>query len=356
MKGKWKIGLVGVGRGSGYGAIFASDPRCQVVACCDLSSEALGRFQKELQLADGQCFTDYQRLLAVEMDAIFLGTPIPAHAEQTVQALEAGVNVLSEVTAANTIEGCGRIVDAARRTGKTYMMAENCVYWPFVRQWKQWVGAGRLGEIFYSECEYVHDIAELVVEPATGRPLWRAQRPPLHYCSHSLGPVLEITGDRITRAMGLGQGHRILPQAPVGGIDIQVALFETRNGAIVKLLRSSVAPRHPSIHYYMLQGTAGFVESGRGGDRPGMLFARGEMQAGTLIDCPLVDPSLPAEARQGGHGTAEYSLIQDFLRCLETGARPSLDEVRAMDLTVPGLVAHESALQGGRWMDVPSFE
>jgi hypothetical protein len=46
-------------------------------------------------------------------------------------------------------------------------------------------------------------------------------------------------------------------------------------------------------------------------------------------------------------------LLQDFLRALSTGEKPVLDEVRAMDLTVPGLIAHESAMQGGRWLEVP---
>ena len=59
------------------------------------------------------------------------------------------------------------------------------------------------------------------------------------------------------------------------------------------------------------------------------------------------------QARAGGHGTAEYALVQDFLAALEAGRKPPLDEVRAMDLTVPGLIAHESAMSGGNWLDVP---
>jgi hypothetical protein len=70
---------------------------------------------------------------------------------------------------------------------------------------------------------------------------------------------------------------------------------------------------------------------------------------------PLSDPDLPESARAGGHGTAEYCLVQDFLRSLEQGEKPRIDEVRGMDMTVPGLIAHESAMRGGEWLDVPSF-
>ena len=353
----WRFGLVGVGRGSEYGRLLATDPRCEVVGCCDTSEQALARFQQELGLADSRCFTDYDRFIgSLEMDAVFIGTPMPAHAEQTVTAVEAGVNVLSEVTAASTMEGCRRIVEAVRRTGKAYMLAENCCYWPFVQEWGKLVQSGRLGEIIYSECEYLHPIPHLIVDPETGQSRWRAARAPLHYCSHSLGPILEITQDRIVRAMGLGQGHRMMPDHPVvGTIDIQVALFETERGAIIKLARSSMVPRHPMIHYYTLQGTKGFVETDRMGPTSGLLYVKDEMERAQPIPISFADESLPEAARAGGHGTAEYGVVQDFLHALETGERPRLDEVRAMDLTAPGLIAHESAMKGGVWMEVPSF-
>jgi predicted dehydrogenase len=350
----WRIGLVGIGRGSGYGRVFAHDARCEIVACCDANSDALARFQTELGLADERCFTDYEDFIAGDLDIVFIGTPIPYHAEQTIKAVEGGKHVLSEVTAASTLEDCARIVAAVRRTGRTYMLAENCCYWPFVQQWRELLQSGRLGEVLYAECEYVHDIRSMIVDPETGSKRWRAQRAPLHYCSHSLGPILDITGDRIVRACGVGTSNKLLGIPDIGGIDFQVALFETQQGAIIKLLRSSAVPRHPALHFYSLQGTRGFVESSKLGiPGEGLLYVEGEMETAQALAVDIVDTSLPEEARAGGHGTAEYSLVQDFLSALESGRKPPLDEVRAMDLTVPGLVAHQSAMQQGRWLDVP---
>ena len=352
----FSIGLVGVGRGSGYGRVFAHDPRCDIVACCDARQESLARFQEELQLPDEVCFTGYDEFIALDMDIVFLGTPIPLHADEAVAALETGKHVLSEVTAASTVDDCARIYDTVQRTGRRYMLAENCCYWPFVTQWREWVQGGKIGEVFYGECEYIHNIRQMVFDPETGTQRWRAKRAPLHYCSHSLGPILEILDDRIIRASGAGNSRRILPEGDEGGIDIQVALFETRKGAIIKLLRSSVAPRKPAIHYYTVQGTKGFVESNRRGiPGPGMLYAEDEMDDVEEIEVSTVDTSLPEEARAGGHGTAEYALVQDFLAALEAGRKPPLDESRAMDLTVPGLIAHQSAMSGGNWLDVPLF-
>ncbi len=354
---RWKVGLVGVGRGRGYGALFAADPRCEVVACCDVWDEALARFQRELDLPDSSCFNDYGQFLSVGMDVALIGSPMPCHAEQSIAAMEAGVNVLSEVAAATTIEECGRIVETTRRTGRTYMLAENCVYWPFVQEWKGIVQSGRLGEILYAECEYLHPVRALIIDPETGAPKWRAQRAPLHYCTHSLGPILQITQDRITHAMGLGESHRILPDLGIGTIDIQVGLFKTEKHAIIKLLRTSIAPREPALHFYLLQGTKGMIESDRrstGGT--GRLYVEGEMEKAQEIECPLIDPDAPEVAKGGGHGTAEYGVVQEFLSAMESGRKPALDEVRGAQISAPGLVAHETAMKGGVWLEVPSFE
>lgn len=69
-----------------------------------------------------------------------------------------------------------------------------------------------------------------------------------------------------------------------------------------------------------------------------------------------IDPSAPPEARKGGHGTSGHFMIRDFLKAVATGSQPSIDIVRAIEMTVPGLVAHESAMQGGVWLDVPQLE
>ena len=350
----WKVGVAGLRRGCSYGRLFSLDPQCVVAACCDPAPEALQRFQEVTGVADAVCHTDYERFIETEMDAVVIASPILFHAEQTIRALERGCHVLCEVTMAMTVEECRRVVETVRRTGKIYMLAENCIYWPFLKEWKTMVRAGRLGGIFYAECEYLHPLANLIVNPETGARLWRADRPPLIYCTHSLGPILEIMDDRITRAMAIGQGHRLLPGVGVGGTDIQVALFQTEKDSIIKLLRSNVAPHGGFHHHYRFQGTRGHVETlPHDKERKGWLYIEDETDSGREIACPIVDTTLPPEAQKGGHGTAEYELLRAFFRAIETGEKPWLDEVRAWELSVPGIIAQQSVEQGGCWLDVP---
>ena len=55
----------------------------------------------------------------------------------------------------------------------------------------------------------------------------------------------------------------------------------------------------------------------------------------------------------GGHGTSEYYLAQDFIDAIVNNKTPAIDLLKAMDMTVPGIIAHEAAMKGNVWLDVP---
>lgn len=122
---------------------------------------------KSFGLKDSQLFNNYDDFISADFDIVVIGSPIPNHAEQVVKAMKNKKHVLSEVTASNTIEGCQQIVEAVRNSDRKYMLAENCVYMHFARQWKEVVETGKIGKIIYAEGEYVHHIPFLVVDPVT---------------------------------------------------------------------------------------------------------------------------------------------------------------------------------------------
>lgn len=361
MNKVWKAGLVGLSRGSAYGNLLYRHPRFDIVALCDISEQSLAKHQKDFGLQDSQCFTNYEEFISSGLfEAVIIGTPIPFHAEQAEIALDAGLHVMSEVTASNTIDGCARIIKAVKRSGKIYMLAENTIFRPLFRDWERLYESGKIGEIIYAEADYLHPIPSLLIDPVTGEKKWRADRPPIHYCSHSLGPILYITKDQITRAMAIGDGHRIIPSVPIGGVDVQIAVFETKNKMIIKMTRTQSAPRHPPIHYYYMLGTNGFVETDRAGIdssaniQRGLKYIKSEMEHAKHVEWSEIDSSLPDYSLLGGHGTSDYQTLLAFLDALDTGQKPRLDEISAWNMTVPGLIAAESAKNNGKWMDVPS--
>ena len=173
----------GLKRGIGYESLFNVHPRTEVAAVCDINPEALENAKEEFDLEGSQCFQNYDDFVKTNLDIVFIGTPIPLHAEQAIKALESGKHVLFEVTAVNTIKDCERLVQTVKRTKMKYMMAENYFYFHYVQEWKKIIQEGKLGKIFYAESECIHQIRSLLRDPKTGKLLWRASRPPIHYCS-----------------------------------------------------------------------------------------------------------------------------------------------------------------------------
>ncbi len=355
---KWKVGIVGLSRGRGFVQVFDAHPRIEVSALCDVDEDRLTQTGEAFKLPGSHLFTSFDDFLNSPIDIVMIATPIPFHAEQTIKSVESGRHVLCEQTAAYTIEECERIVETVRGTGMSYMMAENYCYFHYVREWKKLIDQGKLGHIFYAEGEYIHEIVNLLVDQKTGKYYWRHERPPIWYCAHTLGPLLLLMNDRIIKACGLTSGFNKMPQyrEHPGFLDIEVGLFRTEKGSIVKILRSQVASR-PHMVWYSLYGTKGHLENQR--DRgEGLYYVEGEMDkkdGGELFPCPIIDPDAPEEAKKGGHGTSEYYMIRDFLDAIENGTRPPIDVMRAMDFTVPGIIAHRSAMSDGRWFDVPQF-
>ena len=144
---KFKVGMVGVGRATAYGHIFANHPDTEVVALCDMNQEVLAQNGKDFQLADNCLFENYEDMLNSDVDIVVLGTPIPFHAEQSIKGLDAGKHVLCEVTASDNIADCQRMVDAVRRSKSKFMLAENCNYMDFTLEWDKYIKSGKIGLI-----------------------------------------------------------------------------------------------------------------------------------------------------------------------------------------------------------------
>lgn len=163
--------------------------------------------------------------------------------------------------------------------------------------------------------------------------------------------------DRIVKATACGTQNTILPDLWPSTIDMQVALFETEQGRGIKICRSQVTPRpEPHTVYYSVYGTKGFLENSRqGGSFVGHRYFEGIDKTTVPMDCYQAEPEAPLEAH-GGHGTSDFYIARDFLDCIEFDREPILNAQRAAEITLPGLIAHEAAVKGNIWMDVPKFE
>ena len=60
--------------------------------------------------------------------------------------------------------------------------------------------------------------------------------------------------------------------------------------------------------------------------------------------------------RSGSHGGSTGYLMNEFITAILQDRKPLVDISTALNLTVAGIVAHQSALKSGEWMKIPQFE
>ncbi len=368
-----KFGLVGAGgnkvgdgRGLSHARHLAALEAGQIVAVCDIAGDAAERVAAQL---GATAYTDYERFLRHGLDVIILATPDPLHAQMAALALEAGVGVISEVPAATTVADGRRLAQAAHKSGGFYMLLENYGYRDEIELIRRLVQAGKFGDVYFGEGEYIHDCRGLN-RFADGSLTWRGQAFSQYvYIWHSLRPLLYILGDRTTRvtAMQTMQPGRL--EADINIADNVVSLFETAAGRLLKIRVDIVSPRPHIMDYYALQGTHGAFEGTRGfgdppriwleelepADRPGKSGPSVAWRPLAEFEADYIADRVAArtEAKRTGHGGSDYWTMKAFVDAYRRGDTSPVDVFRALDCSLPGPLALESARQGGTPVEIP---
>ena len=66
---------------------------------------------------------------------------------------------------------------------------------------------------------------------------------------------------------------------------------------------------------------------------------------------------MPEALREsGGHGNSHPFLTHEFVSALVEEREPVVDVYESVAMTVPGIIAHQSALQGGPQLPVPQLD
>ncbi len=356
-----RFGVIGMGRGQSFMRVCDAVGGAKVTALYDIDVE---RAEQQASAIGASAFASLEAFLDGPIDAVVIASPVPYHARQAIEALNAGKHVLSEVTACHTMDDARALVAAARTSSCVYMLSENYCYLDEVELAKRIYADGRFGEVYYGEGEYLHDCKNLWYNP-DGSLTWRGKGELSVYCTHSLGPLLYITGDRVTSVSSLSvAGGKFDPQ--VQQPTMFLMQMTTEQGRVFRVRVDHISPRPHQMAYYALQGTRGSYEAWRGfGDRskiwledehePSLVGGGAEWHALDDYAARYIPDRVaaPPEARLGGHGTSEYWLVQEFLQACRGERSAPIDIDRAMDYTLPGVCAVESALANGAPIAVP---
>lgn len=366
---KIRIGIVGGRFGAGFQ--FHEHPDCIVEAVSDLRQD-----RRENLMKVYKCTKSYESLekliLDPKIDAIFIATPAPDHARHVVMTLKAGKHVLCAVPAALTTEECYLLRETVRSTGLTYMMAETSYYRQNTISVRKFHKEGLFGEIFSAAAEYNHPgLDTLWFED--GKPTWRHGLPPLLYPTHCTAFLISVTGERLTKVSGLGWGDEspLLKNNPYNNpFWNETAFFKTNKGR----------PFRVEVNW---KGAFRSIERGEWrGDKMSFYSASEEGKDHTIVriaDTAGKDDAgfqhkantteayqtpqwwqtemLPGPLRHNtGHDGSHSFITHEFIDALINNRQPAINIYEALAYTAPGIVAHQSALKNGEYMDIPDFD
>jgi len=339
---KIRVGIAGYGLCS-FGAQFGfqDHPNVEVAAVTDLIPARRDGLAKACRCA--KTYDSCEDMLADDrLEAVFIATDAPSHARLAVMALERGKHVASAVPAVyGSLEEADRLFEAVRKTGRKYMMFETSCFHANLYAWHRHYEAGLLGKLVYSEGEYYHYF---------GRPLggynpktrdvdtngWRKGLPPQWYPTHATAFYVGVTGGSFTEVSAMGMPS-VVPHLQAENND-----YKNPFGSEVALLRTSEGGMSRMAVCWDLPTAGG--EQGR---------VYGQRADGSKLQ--VERPPLPPGMNAGAHGGSHGHLTNEFVDAILRDRKPWVDVALALNMTVPGIVAHQSALKGGELMKIPQY-
>ncbi len=341
---KLRVGIVGYGVCS-FGAQFGfqDHPNVEIVAVSDLIPERRAGLMKACR-----CEKSYESLELLvkdpKIEAVFTATDAPSHARHSVLVLNSGKHSMTAVPAVwGSVEDAAKLAETVQKTGLKYMMAETSCFHDDCYAMRKIYHAGGFGRLVYSEGEYYH----YCPTPIDSYKGWRIGSPPLWYPTHSDAYYIGVTGKRFTSVSCIGF-KADLPAFKPGAnkydnpFTDEIALFQTSEGGASRIgMWMSVFSR--------------ITETGRVFGEKGwmdLMNYRGSLRPLPDLKRPPLPPGVPA----GGHGGSHGNLMHEFVTAIIEDREPMVNVYEALAMTVPGIIAHQSALKDGESLKIPQFD
>ncbi len=320
-----RAGVVGLGHnGLAWCRAYRDSPSTELAAIWDLDADRLSKALEEL--GPGVEATEDIYTLP-DLDIISIHTPDHVHAEPFVQALEGGKHVMVEKPMANCVADLERMVAAARASDRKTMVGQVLRFNPLFAQVRKLIEDGVLGEVYYLEGDYVHDLRyQQFMEP------WKLDEeiPIVGGGVHPLDLLRWFAGD-VVEAHGYAN-HVAYPemQTPT----TQAALFRFASGAIGKVaaLYGPIGPMG-SNYNLVVHGTKGTV-------RGNQLCLDGLHE---FMEIPITYAGHPYDPQ-----------VEHFAKCIADDTEPLVPAIEGAKSAQACLLAHKSAIEG-RPIPIPTL-
>ncbi len=143
---RMKVGIIGVGNVADLHARgYEEDPRAEIEAVCDIVEDRA--IQRALDWGANAYYTNYKELLAHPgLDAVEILTPHHLHAQQVLDALDAGLHVSVERPIALTMEQANQVVQKAQSLEQVLQVYEPCLFYKPLLDARNLIDAGEVGD------------------------------------------------------------------------------------------------------------------------------------------------------------------------------------------------------------------
>lgn len=351
---KIRVGLVGYGAakfGANFG--FENHPNVEVVAVSDLFPDRCAEMAKVTK-----CKKTYPSLEELVKDdnieAVFVATDAPSHAKHCIEVLKHGKHVACAVPAVfGSIEEADMLLEAVKKSGLKYMMFETSCYHADNHAMREIYKAGGFGKIIYAEGEYFGGPTTPAGFTSKGVPSykdWRKGLPPQWYPTHSNAYYVGVTGGSFMEVSCMGIPSLVerfnSNNQYKNPFCTEIALLRTNEGGMARMGVSWDTPGNDA--------EAGRVRGQRGSYYGGSKDGKYTGHETNLPD--LRRTPLPPGVKAGGHGGSHGGLMNEFVMAVIQDRKPLVDIAMALNMTVAGIVAHQSALKDGELLKIPQYK
>ena len=368
MTKKLNIAIVGLGFGAEFIPIYQRHPNANMYAICQRNEEKLNKIGDAFGIQAR--FSSFEKLIQdPNVDVVHINSPIHEHARMSVAALKAGKHVACTVPMATSVDECWQIIEAQKASGKKYMMMETVIYsreYLFVKELRD---TGKLGKIQFLRAAHQQNMY--------GWPGYWEGLPPMHYATHVVSPCLAMGGAMAEYVSCFGSGkiaEVLIPKygspfavetahIKLKGSDLSAEVTRSLFDVARQYIESfDVYGSEMSFEWQLVSNEEPVVHLG-GEDAKhaaikdyAHLLPEGIREFTTKCVYDMAENKHLSFIQGSGHGGSHPHLANEFLAAVVEDRDPFPNVFESANWTSVGILAHESAMQGGKLIQLPDYK
>lgn len=184
-EGPIRYGMVGGGQGAFIGGVHRIAARLDgefelVAGALSSDPERARASGAELGLDPERTYASFQEMAKAEakrpdgIEVVSIVTPNHMHYPAAKAFLEAGIHVISDKPLTSNLADARKLAALVEKTGKVFVLTHNYTGYPMIRQAREMVQKGQLGELRVVQAEYPQDwLTEKAEDKGSKQAAWR---------------------------------------------------------------------------------------------------------------------------------------------------------------------------------------